>query len=246
MFFPSLLQVILASVGFALLCCNKCYLEIHQTKINPFKNILKVIIYTLTHKHPERRSALTYWESKIPSRIDFGKQKYGGPFTNEEVEDMKAFFRLLLVIFLLFGFFLTSDMQSFTAPFLIQRIGCPRLTVFMLLIMNSDHLKIVIVLLGIPLYHSLLKKKCIRKYIPNLLTKIGIGLFLRLVQESFNPLFSYLINPTNQGPLQCEHQALKSFMSDSSSSISLCILANGKGLEENGTCGDICSGIINE
>uniref|UniRef100_A0A1X7SJY2 Uncharacterized protein n=1 Tax=Amphimedon queenslandica TaxID=400682 RepID=A0A1X7SJY2_AMPQE len=36
------------------------------------------------HKYPENRSALTYWEEEAPSRLDLGKNKYGGPFTEEE------------------------------------------------------------------------------------------------------------------------------------------------------------------
>ena len=47
----------------------------------------KVLKYSWNHKVPEHRSAFTYWEEDIPRRIDLGKNKYGGPFTNEEVED---------------------------------------------------------------------------------------------------------------------------------------------------------------
>uniref|UniRef100_A0A1X7V432 Uncharacterized protein n=1 Tax=Amphimedon queenslandica TaxID=400682 RepID=A0A1X7V432_AMPQE len=47
------------------------------------------------HKYPENRSALTYWEEEAPSRLDLGKEKYGGPFTEEEVEDVKTVFRML-------------------------------------------------------------------------------------------------------------------------------------------------------
>ena len=36
--------------------------------------------------------------SLIPSRIDLGKHKYGGPFTTEQVKDVKTFLRLILVI----------------------------------------------------------------------------------------------------------------------------------------------------
>ena len=36
--------------------------------------------------------------SLIPSRIDLGKHKYGGPFTTEQVEDVKTFLHLILVI----------------------------------------------------------------------------------------------------------------------------------------------------
>ena len=47
--------------------------------------------------HNVRRSAFTYCEDKLPSRIDFAKSKYGGPFTTEQVEDVKMFLRVLAV-----------------------------------------------------------------------------------------------------------------------------------------------------
>ena len=63
--------------------------------VNPYKLIFKVLNYARKDKYPERRSALTYWEEDIPSRIDLGMSKYGGPFTVEEGEDVKTLFRLL-------------------------------------------------------------------------------------------------------------------------------------------------------
>ena len=36
----------------------------------------------------------------IPSRLDLGKDKYGGPFSEEEVENMKATLRLIPIIFI--------------------------------------------------------------------------------------------------------------------------------------------------
>ena len=39
-----------------------------------------------------------YWENHTPSHIDLRKHKYGGPFTYEQVEDVKTLFRLLLLI----------------------------------------------------------------------------------------------------------------------------------------------------
>ncbi len=35
------------------------------------------------------RSAFTYWEENIPSRLDLGKSRFGGPFTTEQVEDVR-------------------------------------------------------------------------------------------------------------------------------------------------------------
>ena len=58
---------------------------------NPIKLIVRVLCYARKHKYPENRSALTYWEEEAPSRLDLGKDKYGGPFTEEEVEDVKTF-----------------------------------------------------------------------------------------------------------------------------------------------------------
>ena len=65
---------------------------------NPYKLLYKVIKYSLKHKHPRYRSAFTYCEDELPSRIDFGKSKYGGPFTTEQVEDVKTFLRILAVV----------------------------------------------------------------------------------------------------------------------------------------------------
>uniref|UniRef100_A0A1X7UNX2 Uncharacterized protein n=1 Tax=Amphimedon queenslandica TaxID=400682 RepID=A0A1X7UNX2_AMPQE len=62
---------------------------------NPIKLIVRVLCYARKHKYPENRSALTYWEEEAPSRLDLGKDKYGGPFTEEEIEDVKTVFRML-------------------------------------------------------------------------------------------------------------------------------------------------------
>ena len=65
---------------------------------NPFKLMINVIKFAWKHKYPVNRSAFTYWENDIPSHIDLSKHKYGGPFTNEQVEDLKTFLQLLLLI----------------------------------------------------------------------------------------------------------------------------------------------------
>ncbi len=80
--------------------------------INPLKLIFRVFVYAKKHKHPQRRKANTYWEDKPYSRIDLGKSKYGGPFTIEQVEDVKTFFRItvtILVPSVLYGYFVYGD-----------------------------------------------------------------------------------------------------------------------------------------
>ena len=66
--------------------------------VNPVKLIVRVLCYARKHKYPENRSALTYWEEEAPSRLDLGKDKYGGPFTEEEVEDVKTVLRLIPLV----------------------------------------------------------------------------------------------------------------------------------------------------
>ena len=74
------------------------YLIIEPITQNPFSLIFKVVRYAIRNKRPRQRSAFTYYEDNLPSRIDFGKHKYGGPFTTEQVEDVKTFFKILSVV----------------------------------------------------------------------------------------------------------------------------------------------------
>ncbi len=74
------------------------WLTIEPSGTNPLKTIFRVLKFAVKHKRPIRRSAFTYCEDDKPSRIDLGKSKYGGPFTNEEVEDVKACLRMVVVI----------------------------------------------------------------------------------------------------------------------------------------------------
>ncbi len=82
----------------SLFCCNNWLIK-DLTPQNPFKLIYHVTKYAVKHKHPQYRSAFTYCEDdQVISRIDFGKRKYGGPFTTEQVEDVKTFFRILPIV----------------------------------------------------------------------------------------------------------------------------------------------------
>ena len=66
---------------------------------NPYRTVFKVLNFARKHKHPLRRSAFTYSDNYIPSRLDFAKERYGGPFTTEQVENVKTLLRLLLLLF---------------------------------------------------------------------------------------------------------------------------------------------------
>ena len=159
---------------------SKSHLYILRAGLNPFKNIYKVLKYSWNHKVPQHRSAFTYWEEDIPRRIDLGKNKYGGPFTNEEVEDTKTFLRILPLLLCLFGYHLAGD--GYSAPDQLQRTSCPSIPVLLLIVLNPLHISNLVVVVGIPLYRLIINK-CSR-YIKKvrMLTKMWIGLYLSLVQ----------------------------------------------------------------
>ena len=54
---------------------------------------VRVTKFSRQHKTLLCRSAFTYCEDELPKGC--GKEKYGGPFTTEQVEDVKAFYGIL-------------------------------------------------------------------------------------------------------------------------------------------------------
>ena len=94
-----------------LFTCNHCLIK-EPIQQNPLKLVYKMIRYAIRNKYPRQRSAFTYCEDELPSRIDFGKSKYGGPFTTEQVEDVKTFLRFIPLVIVggaLAGSILTSN-----------------------------------------------------------------------------------------------------------------------------------------
>ena len=83
------------------LCLERCkhhWFLIEPGSTNPYKLVYKVVKFAKDHTNPIRRSAFTYCEDERPSRLDLGKEKYGGSFTTEEVENVKAFLGIMRVL----------------------------------------------------------------------------------------------------------------------------------------------------
>ena len=118
---------VIASALLSVAMCSKFlfshWLIDHRQNHHPLKTVYRVLKFAKQHKYPVNRSAFTYCEDEIPSRIDLGKSKYGGPFTTEEVEDVKTFFKILLVITLIFAFLITVFIQK-AAPFPYIETSC--------------------------------------------------------------------------------------------------------------------------
>ena len=91
--FYSLLPPLCTSVVLILdFLLAKKWLIIEPKSPQSLKTIYRVLKFAAKHKAPLNRSTLTYWEEDVPSRMDLGKSRYGGPFTTEQVEDVKTMF----------------------------------------------------------------------------------------------------------------------------------------------------------
>ena len=159
----------------------------HRHNHNLFKTVYRVLKFAKQHKYPVNRSAFTYWEEEIPSRIDLGKTKYGGPFTTEEVEDVKTFFRILTLLGVLCIFF------SVYIP----------TTVYLPLLRDSDQEDQCYYNLGdrtstlftavAVLVHEYAVYPIIRKYVNvSTLKKIGFCLFLSLLCTVLSVIYMIL------------------------------------------------------
>ena len=142
-----------------------------SSKSNPYRLIYNVLRYAQKHTYPARRSALTYWEDKIPSRIDLGKSKYGGPFTDKEVENTKTFLHLIKLLISLSGVLYTlfSIESSLYYSYLHFSHGISDSTRLHLIkcLCNTVTVSLIIFFYYISPY--------IRRFLPSMLKRIGIG-----------------------------------------------------------------------
>ena len=146
---------------------------------NPIKHIAKVLNYARKNKYPRNRSAFTYWEQEVPSRLDLGKDKYGGPFSEEEVENVKTTLRLIPVIFVCamveLAMHIRSSQQNHMTINDNSILGC----------LFKDQAKIFlrIATVGIPLYHFIIRPLLhkMTKYTLSMLKLLGVAFFLKIL-----------------------------------------------------------------
>ena len=162
----------------------KHWLDITHQKSNPIKLIAKVLNYARKNKYPKNRSAFTYCEEQYPFRIDLGKEKYGGPFSDEEVEDVKTVLRMIPLYICIFGFFLAWELISL--PDFLSNVIVDRHSYGMCIIRPST-ISLITLSLIVLLYQFLIYP-CFHKYIPSMLKRIGLGLIL-----CFLTSFTYMI-----------------------------------------------------
>ena len=146
---------------------------------NPLKTVISVLKYAARHKQPEQRSAFTYSEDSPPKRIDFGKTKYGGPFTTEEVEDVKTFLRIVTFL-LCSGAFLIAANNSAYFFYEGHFQHNPNLSGCLGSIVYQTYTVPFFIVVSIPIYELLVYPFC-RRWIPSILKRLGLGIVAALV-----------------------------------------------------------------
>ena len=146
---------------------------------NPIKHIIKVLNYARKNKYPRNRSALTYWEQEVPTRLDLGKDKYGGPFSEEEVENVKTTLRLMPVIFILSMIGTATPVMTFQQKHMTVNSN----KILACFLDDGDNIIEPLIGFGIPLYHFILRPllKKTTKYSLSMLTIIGACFFFQLL-----------------------------------------------------------------
>ena len=152
---------------------------------NPYKVVFKVLNFARKHKYPLRQSAFTYCDDEYVSRIDFAKERHGGPFTTEQVEDVKTFMRMLIVLVVLGPVFVfdvptNAVFTVFAQHFTVNRISNITNCTLTWAMLDSGALKYVTALLFFAVYIWLVYS-LLRNCIPKIFIRLWIAHFVFVV-----------------------------------------------------------------
>ena len=151
------------------------------------------------------------------------------------MESVKTVFRLLLLMMSLFSFHLSGDGYS-VSTYIMNTAGCPTAKVFLGFIGNPQHIGFLITFLCIPFFEILkLWKKSF--YAISLESRIWIGLFLCLINEALQCLYSILLQSKKFG---CP-DVMEVFNNSQIHSMLKCFVSNANIATQNNTCHHFCS-----
>ena len=171
------IHFILCATTLYCLILLKKFLDATPKILNPVKLLYKVLTFAKINKYPRNRSALTLWEDTKLTRIDMAKTKYGGPFTEEEVEDVKTGLRLLPIIFLTAGIGLLINPEPCTNYFQQPTNNNAERKLIDGGIENA-----LLTIVFVPVYLYVIYP-IFYKYVPSLLKRVGLGLLLVIFSQ---------------------------------------------------------------
>ena len=180
--YTTIIFAIIITVVIILSCWKHHWFHSEPHTHNPYGIVYRVLKFAAKHDKPLRRSALTYCDDERPTRIEFAKQKYGGPFTTEMVEDVKTFLRILIMLFVMSPVFTLQVAVAYMFPIygihmgnspIINTTECSAEW----LLLQSGNLSYLVTVVFMPLY-ILFIHPCIPRWMPRILYRLTIGIFL--------------------------------------------------------------------
>ncbi len=157
--------------------------------VNPYRLVYQVTKFSKKHKAPLNRSAFTFCEEGIPKGLDLGKEKYGGPFTTDAVENVKAFYGILKILFCIGPFFFidiaaNGQLYFFSKHTTANFIGTEKdenITTYLQEYLIQDGLMTpLLIVICLPVYICLLRPFAL-PYRPGMLKRLGFAIFLKLL-----------------------------------------------------------------
>ena len=153
--------------------------------------VVSVLKYVKKHRYPLQRSAFTYCDDYIPSRLDFAKERYGGPFTTEQVENVKAFLRIIVVLLTIGPMlvlevpasYLIFPLFSLHASHYYKHFGksiCTGEYIWEAIMASGTMMTILSTVILFPT-HIWITFSLLRNRIPKLFTRLGVGAVISLL-----------------------------------------------------------------
>ena len=160
-------------------CWKRHWFHAELPQNNPYKTVYKVLNFARKHRYALQRSAYTYSDDYIPTRIDFAKERYGGPFSTEEVENVKTLARIILLLLSLGPIYLLHVPASQYIFPLYAYHTYASLTKWTTLVKDGLLINLTSTCL-FPIYIWLVYF-LLRKRMPKMLLRLGIGIILSLL-----------------------------------------------------------------
>ena len=186
----AILFVLSMAVLLLVSCVKRKWFHIEPGYQNPYKIVYGILKFAKSHKHPLQRSAFTFSENYIPSRLDFAKERFGGPFTTEQVENVKTFLRILLILFALGPVFVLEVTASYLIfplfgvhllhQYTYHKEYCTNKFVWELMFESGTAMTVISTVILFPAYIWIIFCRLQRK-LPNFFVRLRIGILLCLL-----------------------------------------------------------------
>ena len=173
-----IVSVLLISIIFS--CWKRHWFYTESRRDNPYKVVAKVLSFAWNHKYPLQRSAFTYCDDETPSRLDFAKERFGGPFSTEQVEDVKVLLRIVLVLLTIGPVFSMDPLiDNLMLGVIGLHVGVESLKEchWRSVVTNAGILRYAVCTVIFPAYIWFIFS-LFRNRVPRMLNRIGCGMFL--------------------------------------------------------------------